>query len=316
MHQAKTTASAVCTMFEGDYHFGLAALVNSLHAHGFSGSVWAGYRGSLPPWAKPLAQDSTGSCFQVADGLNIRFRQLTTKHHLTNYKPDFMLDLWEHHCPGAQALFYFDPDIVVRCPWSYFETWARAGVALCEDVNSPLSRSHPLRFQWNEIYSRNGYPLQFRGDQYINGGFQGITHENKDFLRAWLLVQDIMGKEIGGLHKINKDVGGRDHAFSKTDQDALNIAIAITKQPISVIGKEGMDFASGGFTMSHSIGHRKPWNSNLLVESIRGHAPSTAGKFHFANVETPIHPYSPMRLKKKRLELRIASALGRFYHRT
>ena len=313
MHDIRISACAICTMFEGDYHFGLAALVNSLHAHGFRGTVWVGYRGPLPPWARPLAQDSTGSCFQVADELNIRFQPLTTKHHLTNYKPDFMLDLWEHHCPETEALFYFDPDIVIRCQWSYFETWARAGVALCEDVNSPLSRTHPLRFQWNEIYSRNGYPLQFTADQYINGGFQGITQENKAFLKDWLLVQEIMGREIGGLNKITKDVGGREHAFSKTDQDALNIAIAITKQPISVIGKEGMEFVSGGFTMSHSTGHRKPWNSNFLAESFRGHPPSAASKDHFANVETPIRPYSPMRLRKKRLELRLASAIGRFY---
>lgn len=300
-------------MFEGEYHYGLAALVNSLHAYGFRGTVWTGYRGSLPPWAQPMEQMDDGAVYHVADGLDICFLPLTTTAHLTNYKPDFMLHLWERHCPEAEALFYFDPDIVIRCQWSYFETWARAGVALCEDVNSPLSQTHPLRFQWNEIYSKNGYTLKFTGDQYINGGFQGITSENKEFLREWLAVQNIMGREIGGLNKITKDLGGREHAFAKTDQDALNIALGITKQPVSVIGREGMEFVAGGFTMSHSTGHLKPWNMKFLAEALRGHPPSAATKNHFANVETPIRPYPPMMLRKKRLGLRIASAIGRFY---
>ena len=44
----------VCTLFEGDYHLGLAALINSLVRNGYRGRIAVGYHGALPPWLNQL----------------------------------------------------------------------------------------------------------------------------------------------------------------------------------------------------------------------------------------------------------------------
>ena len=69
----------VCTLFEGDYHFGLAALINSLVQNGFQGCIAAGYRGALPPWIgqlKPLngaARCGSRRSYEICSGSSHRF---------------------------------------------------------------------------------------------------------------------------------------------------------------------------------------------------------------------------------------------------
>ena len=151
--------SAICTLFEGDYHYGVGALVNSLHRHGYRGIVWAGYRGVLPRWASPVRKTADYLEFDVGDGCMIRFLTAVTERHLTNHKPEFMLDVWHHRCPDAASLFYFDPDIVIKCAWAFFEEWTAYGVAVCEDVNSPMPASHPIRHAWRRSCTQDGVLL-------------------------------------------------------------------------------------------------------------------------------------------------------------
>src|SRR5438105_11868756 len=105
--------SAICTLFEGHYHIGVATLVNSLFLHGFRGTVIAGHRGDLPPWAAGAHAKEEAQELMVAAGLTLRFVRVAQPGHLTNLKPHFMLEAWEKHAAGAEGLLYFDPDIVV-----------------------------------------------------------------------------------------------------------------------------------------------------------------------------------------------------------
>src|SRR5437867_3787766 len=123
-------------MFVRDFHKGVAALVNSLCAHDFRGIVWAGYEGDLPPWSRPLQVTPNYAERQISCHCSIRFVRLSTPKHFTHYKPEFMLQVLDQLDPDSTGICYFDPDIVIKCRWTFFEEWISNGVALCEDVNS------------------------------------------------------------------------------------------------------------------------------------------------------------------------------------
>ena len=128
----------VCTLFEGHYHFGFAVLLNSLLRAGFRGLMWAGYRGDLPPWTAQLKRLGT-EWFELPNGAQLGFERLTPSAHFANYKPNFMLDLVQKRI-ARKLLWYFDPDITVRCSWRFFERWATFGLALCSDsIKAPNS---------------------------------------------------------------------------------------------------------------------------------------------------------------------------------
>src|ERR1700692_3483093 len=128
----------VCTLFERHYHFGVAVFVNSLCKSGYNGTVYAGFRGPLPPWAEGSAKLLPNGHWelQVSPEVRIIFVPLKTSAHLTNYKPDFMLQVEALAAAESDALIYCDPDIVLNVAWGYIEVWISCGVAVCEDVNS------------------------------------------------------------------------------------------------------------------------------------------------------------------------------------
>lgn len=308
--------SAVCTLFEGNYHFGVGALANSLYAHGFRGTIYAGYRGALPQWIAGAKTTDGFTEFSPAEDLVLRFIPLATKFHLTNFKPDFMRSLWQQHCPQAESLFYFDPDITVICRWSFFEDWVQAGVALCADINPAMPTNHPLRDAWKRFYQPLGVNFRREPDLYFNGGFLGLNRRHEEFLDCWQRLQELMSPEIGGLQNVN--VRDRTYLFHKTDQDALNVATMVCESPISPMGQDGMDFqfGGGGYVMSHAAGGSKPWNKQFLIDLfLHGSAPSRTDRIFFRYVKVPIRVFSPGGRVSKLFYVLSASFLGRFMSR-
>ena len=319
--------SAVCTLFEGSYHFGLAALVNSLHRAGFRETVFAGYRGELPAWARNAVPTTCqgwtcATVMQIDAGPRIVFLPLITPHHLTNFKPEFMLSLLDGPAQDVESLFYLDPDICVAAPWTYFEEWVSCGVALCEDMNSPLAQQHPRRVGWRRYYAAHDMQLRFRGHEYVNGGCVGLRVQDRGFLETWLSVLQLMASEIGSLAAAK--IGGGEayrssgfaNCFDCSDQDALNATIEATVHPISVIGQEAMGFKPGAALLPHAVGGGKPWQRSYLQAALRGVAPRRVDKEFWANATSPIAAYSNRHAALKRFDVAAASAIGRFMRRT
>jgi hypothetical protein len=313
-------SSVVCTLFEGHYHLGVAALSNSLYSQGYRGEIFVGYRGSLPPWAASATEDPTlnwpGSrTLTAASELRLHFLPLDTDYHLTNYKPDFMLRLWQGISSKANALFYFDPDIIVTTPWKGFELWVECGVALCEDVNSPIAEHHPIREAWRCHFKKSGFTLRFKYDVYTNGGFIGLIKRDISFLETWKAVQEAMAPAIGGLAR--SAFTGADpmpfDPFGKTDQDALNATVEAWDGTLSLLGKEAMAFNPGTKIMSHALGKLKPWLIEPLTQAIAGRRPRSADKDYWQLANGPIVSQPFGLVKRRQLAIKLAAFIGRFY---
>ena len=314
-------SSAVCTLFEGNYHHGVAALINSLNSKGFKGQFFAGYRGDLPSWAL-MAEDCEPSSWNGGKVLHINqdiqawFLPLQTNYHLTNYKPNFMISLFNCEILKANNLFYFDPDIIVTQPWELYEEWISYGITLCEDVNSPFSRFHPRRLAWKKFFQPIGITLSYKGPEYANGGFVGISRLDYHFLEIWQEFQEKISPIIGGLSSSCFSGNKLHFAFSRTDQDTLNCAVEKWNGRITFIGKDGMGFNPGMAYMAHSLGQPKPWNWNVIERSLRGIPPSFSVKEYWKFVEGPVYTYSRIDRNLKKLLIKLGGFIGRFYKRT
>ncbi len=322
-------SSAICTLFEGQYHFGLAALTNSLYEQGFRGNLYAGYRGELPSWASSATHNpdlAIENCksMKLGEGLMLHFMALNTDYHLTNFKPDFMMQLWDGPEKNTDNLYYFDPDIVVVRPWALFEEWANCGIAVSEDINSPLSEFNPRRVAWRRYFSEKGIELRFKDSIYVNAGFLGLNIKDRNFLDLWKKVQETIAPLIGGLNRsifTDEDlamldkVGGPFSPFVKTDQDALNAALEACDKNISFLGKDGMGFVGGLVLMYHAIGSDKPWKWNPYKQMLKGMPPRKVDIGYWNSMAGPIPVATKSKIFFRKISLKICIAIGRFYQR-
>jgi len=309
--------SAICTLYEGHYHYGVAALSNSLYKNGFRGPMYVGYRGDLPFWAKKAKENKNIEwdgvrTLTIDEGFEIHFLPLTIDYHLSNYKPVFMLQLLDGIAKNVNGLFYYDPDIVIKCRWSFYENWISHGVALVHEIiSNDMKPNHPLRREWEKVISKSGKSVKRELHSYINSGFCGVTIENKPFLKDWIEIIETGVKYFNySTHQFSL-TDYRGYVFFAQDQDAFNIAAMCFEGSLSEMGPEAMDFIHGGFTMSHAVGTPKPWKKQFLLSAFKGNPPSLAEKAYWQNVEMPIKLYT----YNQKISLKIASAIGRFYRK-
>jgi len=306
--------SVLCTLYEGNYHLGVGALINSLHASGFRGHFYAGYRGDVPPWASDrVKKNGAGWLLDVSGDCTLHFVPIDTPTHFNNYKPYFLLDMMERHCPNEKIFFFFDPDIVVKARWDFFEQWASHGIALCEDVNHHMPRNHPVRLAWRKYAAERGLLVRQENDKFYNGGFFGVRREHQDFLAAWKQLFDCRAAD--GVDLSQFELSRFEFPYLYLDQDLMNLALMLTSHSISAVGPEGMDFQPGGYVMSHSAGDIKSWRKSFIWQALKGRAPSRADKEFMRNTQTPIKIYSAPQLATRRLGVMVGSAIGRFYRR-
>jgi hypothetical protein len=318
---------SVCTLFEKHYHHGVGVLSNSLIQNGFKGDIYVGYRGSVPQWASAGKHDpnfnwGNSISLQVTPEVNLHFLPIGTNAHFTNYKAHFMLDLWEGVAKDSDAMYYFDPDIVFTADWKYFQEWVECGVAVCEDVNSPVWENNHRRVGWRAFFKPFGHELKFKEPVYVNGGFVGVSKNNKKILEIWRQMMENVAPRIGGLNKsplpgeaMPDSELGPFTLFGKSDQDVLNAAIEAYEGKISFAGKEGMGFVSGAALIPHALGSMKPWVYQPLKEIVNGVTPRVVDKHYWKYANSPLQAHSDWQTKSMKFRIRIASLIARFYRR-
>ncbi|MFA5008216.1 MAG: hypothetical protein WC546_03235 [Candidatus Omnitrophota bacterium] len=300
---------SICTLFEKDYHYGLAALANSLYVHNYRGIIWAGYRGLLPAWLPNKKSKEKWIEVEVAQDFIIRFVEIDTQMHFANYKPTWMLSVFNNLDANCGMLFYFDPDITVNYNWDFFSKWAASGVALCQDVNYFMPADHPRRKEWQRFIQNKGFYIRSKLNNYFNSGFVGLKREYIGFLIQWEKLMALIGEQgmdTGSLRKLNPS-----GMFTTLDQDALNIIAMITEYPLSTVGPEGMGFIPGSFMMAHAISLPKPWDKKMALNSLIGQPLRRADKEYFKYTQYPIQFFSKWQLFWRKVDLKIASAINR-----
>jgi len=302
----------ICTLYEGDYHLGVAALINSIVNGGFRGLIWVGYRGKLPPWIAQLSRREDG--LYIVGEASLGFEILDSKIHFTQFKPEFMSSIIDRGI-AKDFLWYFDPDITVRCEWSFYERWAAFGVCLCQEITmGTMPSNHPIRCEWMQLARSEGWPEPVhQQERYYNGGFVGLRIEHGKFLDTWKAAMKLAN--ASGVDHSQIQHGTRANTFFSTDQDALNVAAMYAPVPLSTIGTEGMGWIPGGFTMYHSVGGKKSWRKKFVRSALSGDPPWNGDKHYLQCAGGPIEPFAKGELKRMRRAAQWASLIGRFYRR-
>lgn len=271
---------ALCTLSEGHYHHGVAALVNSLAASGYEGIVWVGMRGELPAWMTERRNfNPAKNSLQVTTSLSLRVVKIDPPMSLNYFKAQFMLDVLERHQRDAVAIAYIDPDVVVKCPWNRIRQWFESPhLILVEEVHSSTLGSHSRRTAWATAFGE-AQLLNFDRTQYFNSGFVGARRQHSSVLSTWADICGYVAK-LGGWQRQQRKIPHDACAFTHTDEDALNFALMMSSTDVNAVNPAAMDLLPGGQHLSHAVGPIKPWQHKLVLQTILGF-PQKLATLHF-----------------------------------
>ncbi|MET0543147.1 MAG: hypothetical protein ABWZ88_15490 [Variovorax sp.] len=302
----------LCTLFEGHYHHGVAALANSLVASGYAGTLWVGHRGPLPAWMREHPGFDGDSVLQATPALALRTIALDPPVSLNYCKASLIEEVLQRREPDADACAYVDPDIVVTCSWPEMAAWfASDGLALVEDADGVLPSAALRRQQWAGFFSPYGQVPVRTLERYYNSGFVGVQRAQLPFVRTWQRTCDLVAEACGRV-KQQRKAGEPGSLFHSTDEDALNFALMSSDVPIDAQGPEAMGFAPNGRHLSHAVGALKPWQGRHLRRILlRGESPDDANRWFYRFAAGPLAPFSPRLLLWRRLSLALACLPGR-----
>ena len=305
----------VCTLAEGRYFYGVAALVNSLVRAGFEGMVLVGCRGARPEWLGALAHDAATDTYGVNPGVRLKLVEVAGEWHLNNCKPLFIDSVLSVICPKAELVYYFDTDIVINNAWSVFVNWARGGVLMVLDpADSYMSPHHVYRRTWQALAARLGLTCrEFTG--YVNGGCVGISREHAEFASIWTGLMKVLESDGADMRKMKNATGKIE--FSRMDQDVLNATIMATRTPLALLGSEAMGmFPWVGDVMPHAMWGTKPWARNYILDALRGFPPGRVHRAYWEVANHPIRPFPSAAFRLKRLQLAIGNFIGLLHTRS
>jgi hypothetical protein len=299
--------SVVATLFEGDHHWGVGSLVNSLCKAGFEGDICVGHKGDLPPWCHSDAKTPEG--WAVTPKVRLKLLKVDVEIHIARYKPTFLKALFDED-ESVERVFYFDTDIVVKGHWEFFESWAAGGLAMVAH-RFGLSHYHPHRRAWAQLGVQLGWQEVNRLEDYINSGFLGISRERESALDRWSEAINAVGNS--GVDLARFQVLPSTHPWKLTDQAALNLVAMTTPYPLSIMDGSAMDFLPFGYLMSHAAGKGKPWRFRFIGSTLKGFPPNKAVYEWSAHIEHPMKLYSSFRVWRIRATLKACSLVSRFY---
>jgi hypothetical protein len=298
---------AIFTLYEGDYHLGVAALINSAARCGFQGRMFLLYRDQRPSWASAELEHSLEE-----SGIKLVFEPCNPPRHLGYHKPFAAQQILARH-PDLDGLIYADPDVVFLAPWLFFEKWMTGGVALCLDCNYGwIHKNHPWRVEWRALAERAGLAIRHEPTEYPNSGFFAVRSEEREFLQHW--VQGILQFEREGGDTRRFAMEDRYRPICG-DQDVLAASLyAASKEP-AYIGPEGMGFNGHFFILSHAVDSPKPWRWCFSKQALLGKKPSMPAKIWLQHIRRPIPAISNFKYCVMKVDLSLGLAVSRIWRR-